>query len=111
MKKLIYSQEDVDLILSLETQEYEDKIKKLQNDYNELVNINEKLSLALESAEQKNDKALQLNTIIDDKLKVTNSIAHYELEDLISKISSKTFLKKNEIGKDLIEKENILNIL
>lgn len=30
MKKLIYSQEDLDLILSLETQEYEDKTNNLQ---------------------------------------------------------------------------------
>ena len=31
MKKLIYSQEDLDLILSLEIQEYEDKINNLQS--------------------------------------------------------------------------------
>lgn len=31
MKKLIYSHEDLDLILSLETQEYEDKINNLQS--------------------------------------------------------------------------------
>lgn len=31
MKKLLYSQEDLDLILSLETQEYEDKINNLQS--------------------------------------------------------------------------------
>lgn len=31
MKELIYSQEDLDLILSLETQEYEDKIENLQS--------------------------------------------------------------------------------
>ena len=30
MKKLIYSQEDLDLILSLKIQEYEDKINNLQ---------------------------------------------------------------------------------
>ena len=31
MKKLIYSQEDLDLILSLEIQEYEEKIYNLQS--------------------------------------------------------------------------------
>lgn len=31
MKKLIYSQEDLDLILSLETQEYKEKIMNLQS--------------------------------------------------------------------------------
>jgi hypothetical protein len=31
LKKLIYSKEDLDLILSLETQEYEDKINNLQS--------------------------------------------------------------------------------
>lgn len=31
MKKLIYSKEDLDLILCLETEKYEDKIKNLQS--------------------------------------------------------------------------------
>lgn len=31
MKKLIYSKEDLDLILCLETQEYEEKINNLQS--------------------------------------------------------------------------------
>lgn len=36
MKKLIYSQEDVDLILSLEIQEKEEQITQLTNNWNEL---------------------------------------------------------------------------
>lgn len=36
MKKLIYSQEDLDLILSLEIQEKEEQITQLTNNWNEL---------------------------------------------------------------------------
>ena len=36
MKKLIYSQEDLDLILSLEIQEKEEQIDQLTNNWNEL---------------------------------------------------------------------------
>ena len=43
MKRLIYSQEDLDLMLSLETQEYEDKINNLQSKIdkvNKILNAN-----------------------------------------------------------------------
>ena len=36
MKKLIYSQEDLDLILSLEIQEKEEQITQLTNNWNDL---------------------------------------------------------------------------
>ena len=35
MKKLIYSQEDINLILSVETQEKDDEIERLNNIINE----------------------------------------------------------------------------
>lgn len=38
MKKLIYSQEDVDLILALEIQEYEDIINNLQFKIDKVIN-------------------------------------------------------------------------
>lgn len=44
MKKLIYSQEDLDLILSLETQEYEDKINNLQSKIDKAIEFVEKES-------------------------------------------------------------------
>lgn len=42
MKKLIYSQEDLDLILSLEIQEYEDKINNLQSKIDKAIEYIEK---------------------------------------------------------------------
>ena len=41
MKKLIYSQEDLDLILSLETQEKDAEIDRLNNIINELIEYGE----------------------------------------------------------------------
>lgn len=45
MKKLIYSQEDLDLILSLETQECEDKINNLQSKIDKANEILDKLEM------------------------------------------------------------------
>ena len=42
MKKLIYSQEDLDLILSLEIQKYEDKINNLQSKIDKAIEILDK---------------------------------------------------------------------
>ena len=41
MKKLIYSKEDLDLILSLEIQKYEDKINNLQSKIDKAIELYE----------------------------------------------------------------------
>ena len=77
-------------------QEYFDKllnnITNLQNENERLTQgvtllTNELIDMTKEKEDYKsrNEKAIQLNTIIDDKLRITNSTAYYKLEDLIFK--------------------------
>ena len=65
MKKLIYSQEDLDLILSLEIQEYEDKINNLQS----------KIDKAIEYCEYNNES---LYTFEPDYDYEENIVDNYE---------------------------------
>lgn len=62
MKKLIYSQEDLDLILSLETQEKDEKIDRLNNIIND---FEEELEREINISEE--DAGLEHNTYIDIK--------------------------------------------
>ena len=74
MKKLIYSQEDLDLILSLEIQEYEDKLNNLQSKIdkaNELI----KRKLSTETYQH-------LKKLYDDIDSAEEIWEDYEFEDL-----------------------------
>ena len=83
MKKLIYSEEDLDLILSLKIQEYEDKMYNIQ---------------------KRIDKAIETNENIRKKLLSCSSYEKEEVEDLI--LLQEDILKGEiwiKIGQEIVE--------
>ena len=82
MKKLIYSQEDLDLILSLETQEKDEENKKLK----EKVETEHKAFMGtvqeLTETATRIDKAIEY---IEDKQKIQfkYALSHIECDDLL----------------------------
>ena len=79
MKKLIYSQEDLDLILSLEMQEYEDKINNLQSKINKLNNENFELAKRIHNTKK----------IVNKVKKVSDYMNGIACDDLLSALEGK----------------------
>ena len=98
MKKLIYSQEDLDLVLSLELQQKEDEIERLNKELNETAKY--LTTDTLDYIKEKNKEIERLNNIINelekelkdmatlktDKYGNTRKITHIDINWLLLKI-------------------------